>query len=100
MGGPAVGGKDKGGPLQEVVDGFTISLDQNIADPNWQKVYGRSIARHSKKLLTLFEGDAGKALDCIEGVIKHAKARRWSDWTPKTIVDRAGDWKAGRLAVT
>jgi hypothetical protein len=83
--------------ITEVADGFAIILDQNIGDPNWQTVYGRSIARHSRKLVTLFGGDSGKALDCIEGIVKHAKARGWTDWTPKTVVDRAGDWAAGRL---
>ncbi len=102
-GGEPPAGKVKGitGPMAaavaEVSDGFAVILDQNIGDPNWKAVYGRTIAKHSRKLVTLFGGDAGKALDCIEGIAKHAKARGWVDWTPRTVVDRAGDWAAGRL---
>lgn len=83
--------------VAEVIDGFKLTFGVDIASEEWDRVYLRGMTKRAKKMLMFFKGDVGKCLDCIEAIDKHAKARRWTDWTANTVIERMGDWATGRL---
>ncbi len=81
--------------IQKVVRGFQIMMKAE-EDPTWNKVYFRRFSRPAHELLTLFHGDVGTVLDCIEAVSSGMEKKHLS-WTPETIIKHASDWKNGRL---
>jgi hypothetical protein len=83
-------------PLQKTVLGFKVRMGVAADDRGWDALYFPRFSKPAKELLTLFDGDVGRALDCIEAVAD-ALDRQKLGWTPETIVKHAGSWKGGTL---
>ena len=81
--------------IQKIVRGFQIMMKAEN-DTTWNKVYFRRFSKPAHELLTLFSGDVGVVLDCVEAVA-HGMEKKHLSWTPETIIKHASDWKNGRL---